>query len=630
MSKRKNKKITTKKNHNLFLHFIRNHFLFVLLIPIVVYTQFVVLYDHLLYGFGDVDWGFLSFYRTYKELYPDIFSNFINTFKAWGVYAHQSYYIGFQGDIFGLNYKNFQITTHIFKTLATLAMYPVFFLLSKRSSVAFLGTILFSLSYAAVGTLYTTVTSSDFTAIFTLGFFLWSYILLIKGKIKGITWTVVALILLLLTLFLSTERMYPLLLFLVIFEVAIFVFKRKSNENLKSQCIRVLILFSPAFIVFLLKPILFTDFLTANGGQLFGRIINGEWALLLTPFATLGSILLPQNNWDFFGAIKTERLLWYLKFFLQGPFLISSIFTFVIGYFILKRSWLFIIVTNISFLLFGPAVYILAKHYIEGFDKSLIAPSLVGGYLLCIAGGAFVVWFREKKEEYLSIFLSPFFAFFFILVTWIAADTRIVFTAPHRYLTIPGLSIAFFVAAIIGMLFWALWQRKDYLRFSAFLPFLLLIPIIMTSVYQINNFFTDQLINGFGAYDKTMMRGQIGNYIKDLPTDKPSLFSFAFKDDPKNGYYYDNTMLGGFQTWMLWHEHINFNPKLAPDLLWNQQELLPSMVKEKDGKKWIFLREKYYDAKHFYAFKVKNKKVIDISKELRMQLGLEEISVPLE
>src|SRR3989339_1503733 len=131
---------------------IRKIAVFILLVITVIFSQILLLENHLRYGFSDVDWGFLATYREHRQVNPDIFKYFLSSLKEWGIYTHQEYYIGFQSEFFGLNFKFYQIAVHVFKIMATIASYLLFLSLTRSILAAFAGTILFAVAYPAVGT----------------------------------------------------------------------------------------------------------------------------------------------------------------------------------------------------------------------------------------------------------------------------------------------------------------------------------------------------------------------------------------------------------------------------------------------------------------------------------------------
>ena len=79
-------------------HLVKYWYLLIFAIFIIV-TQAILLKPHLKYGFSDVDWGFLTIYKTQN---PYTLTQFIDNFKEGntkgGVYTHQIYYIGIQSE----------------------------------------------------------------------------------------------------------------------------------------------------------------------------------------------------------------------------------------------------------------------------------------------------------------------------------------------------------------------------------------------------------------------------------------------------------------------------------------------------------------------------------------------------
>lgn len=602
----------------------KRHFLFLILVPFIISTQLALLSPHLEYGFSDVDWGFLSFYREYKTKYPGLLNNLINTFKHWGVYAHQSYYIGLQGDIFGLDFRSFQLTTHLFKTFATLATYPLFFVLSGSALVAFASVVLFAFSYPAVGTMYTVVTSSDYSAVLSLAIFAWLYWYIVTNKKSNWRWLLLATFLLVLTLFFSTERMYPIPFFVLIIE-AFLLWQKGTVEWLKDAVKRLGFLFLPLLLAFSTKPILFLDFIFRNGGELASRIGGGDWMVMLTPFISLGSLVVPHNYWKYFGIVNMENLSAYLNFLINGPLLIFAFFTVAAGLVLFSGPWKFILRTLLLTIISVIAVFILANRHVSHFDTSFVTPALIGFYLLSFSVSTFYKWREENKNLLIALFAGPIFAFLYIVLTWIAADTYLIFTGVHRYLTVPALTISFFLGSLIVLAYLRLREINRATKAISFLPLLALIPIVNIAIAQIDEFFKSQLTSGFGASDKIMMQAQLNGFTADLSQEEPSLFYFDFSQDQANGYYYDNTLLGGFKSWMLFHEKINLDKNLQPELVFyppsGKEILEKSFVREGDSAGFR-IGDKFYSIDNFYAFKLKDKRVTDIKEQVLTELGI--------
>lgn len=584
--------------------FFRKYLIFIILIITVVFSQSVILKDHLKYGFSDVDWGFLAYYKEKKELYPNIFRNIIELPRTWGIYSHQDYYIGLQSEFFGLNLKSYQLTTHKFRTLAIISTYPLFLYVTGSMSASFAGTILFAVAYPAVGTMYTVVTSSDYVAILFMNIFLLFYLFILRNNKRGLLWQLPALLLLILTLFWSTERMYPILFFILITEIFLLFFHRFSKFYLKTVLVRASILLSPLVLGAIFVSRGYSSFLFGNGGKLIHVISQGGWQNLLRPFISLGGLVMPDAFWKYLTVGKIED-------FITGPFVLFTVITFSLGYSIFKKSLNFIIQMSLGTLLVGIIIILLHSEIAS-------APALTGGYLMLLNFFSLIHWLKYQRKERLlvSVSLGISFAFLYIILTWIASDMGETPTGAHRYLTVPALLISFALGSLIILTSKKLWQAKSFIKFLSLIPFLVLILMIIISSFEVRNFFQEQLKYGFGADDKQLMRGQLLSFLNNLSDKEPSLFYFDFNDDQNNAYYYDNTLLGGFGAWMFWHPKINFRKEVAAFPIWNRFDQLNAAKVEKNGKIGFWLNNQFYSLENFYAFKLKDKKVYNIKDDL--------------
>lgn len=595
----------------------RYWYLFLLLV-IVIVSQIILLEPHLKYGFSDVDWGFLSIYRTEN---PYSLSQFIEFLKRGGtlggIYTHQIYYIGIQSDLFGLDFRFFQITTHIFKTLAILSIFPLVLAISGSNLAAVISTIIFAFSYSAVGTMYTVVTSNDYSAILSMGIFVLLYWYIVKRDIGNWFLLLLLFLLLILTLFLSTERMYQLPLFIFLTETFLLWQKRKPGINTLK---RVLVIFVPLILIFLVKPMVFLSYFLSHGVEIVQGVSKGNWNLLLTPFIALGSIIIPHDYTKFLGVARMDNFSSFLDFFISGPLLVLILVTVAIGTFVFKKSYISIFQMAVLTIFFSIILYILGSHFVDHqISIESITQALIGFYVLTIATTSFIYWLKQKDRLLIGLFVGPFFAFLYILLTWMGAATAEVFSGIHRYLTIPALFIDIFLGTLFTAIFFQLNNLlKNFKQFKS-LTIIIFIPLLLFIILnsqKIKTFFTYQLSNGFGAEDKNLMRNQLNNYLNSLSSKEPSLFYFDFIEDNVWGYYYDNAILAGFQTWMLWHPNINFNKEIAPKIFWNNPDLLKASIQIEDGEKFILYEKTIYDINNFYAFKLKNKKVIDITEQI--------------
>lgn len=592
---------------------------FLLLVVFVALSQVKLLEPHLKYGFSDVDWGFLTIYRTEE---PYNLSHFVEFLKRGGtlggIYTHQIYYIGIQNDLFGLDFQSFQVNTHIFKTLATIAIFPLCILVSGSRLVAFIATVLFAFSYSTVGTMYTVVTSSDYLAIFSLGIFISLYAYIVKKNSKKIL-LLFLFLLLILTLFLSTERMYQLPLFILLTEFFIYWQKKKFN---KAVAARLITLFLPICIIFILRPMVFLSYFLSHAQEIFIGLFQGNWNLLLTPFVALGSIAIPHSYTRYLGVANLDNFGSFMEFILTGPIFSLVVASLIIGLLVFKRS--FIIAIQILGLMgiFLAILFILGSSFTtHKLDNPAIIQAMGGFYIIAVAIVSFIFWIKTKDRMLIGLFVGPTFAFMYIVLTWLGAATSEVFSGIHRYLTIPALFVELFLATLFSIIFFNITSTLKRYKITAVIVFIPLIFLIYVNYKQIEFFFNDQLSNGFGAADKSMMRGQLNGYLNNLSNTEASLFYFDVSNDQVNGYYYDNTLLGGFSTWMLWHPRINFNKGLSPAVFWDNPNLLASSLVKDNGDVFFLFKDNVYHMDNFYAFKLKDKRVLDIKTDLLMELA---------
>lgn len=602
-----------------YFSLIKKHYLFFILTPILIYVQLELLKPQLKFGFSDIDWGFLNIYKQLNWQHSSIIDKFI---QNWGVYAHQTYYIGIQEEFFGLNFEYYQITTQVFKILGIIAAYPLFLIITGNIPASIVSMVLFAFAYPAVATIHTVVTSSDYIAILFMNLFFWFYIFLVQHNIKKWHFLTIGSVLFLLTLFLSTERMYPTIVWLILIEVFLAFFHKFSKVYSRVALKRIAIFFSPMAAVFLIKAMGFIDFLNSNGGRLIKDILSGNLSHFIRPFVSMGSMIVPQSFWKYFGEPTINSFSEYMHFFRTGPLTAFIIMTMVLC-FIFERSIKFIFQILIIVISFSILTFILISNQNINFDITFTTPALIGEYMVVFGLVSFVHWYKYQQREKLliGIFAGFILAFIYILMTWIASDIYLVPFGVHRYLAVPALLNCLAFGSVLALMAKKLMFTNRFKVF-VFIPFLILVPIILIWSSQITNFLQGELKNGFGASDKQLMKDQLLNFLGNMNGDERSLFYFDFNDDQDNHYYYDNTILGGFSAWMMWDPRINFRDKLAPVAIWSKFDQLVVAKTQKDDIAGFLINDHFYSLQNFYAFKLKDKKVFDIKERILNQLDM--------
>lgn len=614
---------------------------FLILIPTVVFLQYIFLKNHLRYGFADVDWMFLLGFKELAALFDSPAANIIESWKRGGVYTYQYYYIGLIENFFGLNYLAFQTVTLIFKIISTLSIYPLIYLVTKNKLTSFLATILYAISYSSVGVMYTVVTSGLFVAIPVMSlFFIWYYHLLTQEK-NSFAGIITGTLLFFATILLATERMYPLVPTVVLIEL----FWWYKNGYNKIYLFKGLKRLSPFLFLFLAyffySPTTFT-LLSGNTEVTYNKLLVGNWQVILSPVISLGSLFLPKDYWIFFGVPKIENISSYVIYLLTGPMVIFFFLSIIMSFFISSKQIKLIRDILLFTFMAGVAVYILATHYLNiaesmrmNFDLSYIVPALIGGYVLSLTLVLFNEWNALGKRNSLLICMvgAIAIAFVFILTTWIPADYVLVFAGVHRYLTIPAIGSSIFLAGLISIFFNKLRSSKATRPF-AFTIFLILIPIFIMNGKIIGNHMKYELeFTGTEATEHIRMKSKLWSYLNNFSKSDPSIFYFDESQDYVNGYFDETTIMAGFNFWMRFRESEIVSNKLTPVLLRSNLickeprsmclDAVKSRITSKDGVKGIVYGEVFYQPENFYAFRFINRDIVDIRAEVIKAIGLE-------
>lgn len=622
------KKVAAQKRPNFFKSKL---FWLIIVTPSIILSQYFLLLPHQQYGFYDVDWGFLSFFKQ-PASNPFLPLGFIERYAWLGPYGHESYYVGTLVSLFGLDFQSIQIATQVFKVIGIIVIFFAIILIFDSPLLAFTTAIITAFSFASIGSLSNVVTGTEYLGtIFFAGFYL-TYASLILSKKTDWKKLIISFILLYTCLVVATTRLFPLIFVTLFTELYILYAYPKLR---KITATRMLVLLGPILLISVVFPSHVSSWLIANAPDHIHKIQNGDFSLALQPLMSLGSILFPHDTWSFFGnipymppidtalhnAVKDYLLsLQILKYIALKTFGILGFLSLISGILLFPRPKKFILRTIAGTVLFGSLAAFIMGIGKNSLDPSFLAPALIGIFILSFGFAAFLEWRQNRNLLYLGLFVGPFFAIIMILFTWIATN-NIPFFAPHRYVTIPSLWMSFFLATFIVVGVRNLQKRKQP-KVLSYLPFLLLIPLFLLDTTVINSYFKHELSIGYAAHDQQSMRKQLNSYLKTLPTDKPSLFYFDSQSEPNNGEWYANTVTSGFPTWMLWNPRINFNAKLAPDLFWNSDSQLHEYIGTQSGVTGFIKNKVFYPPSHFYAFKLKDKKVKNITEEVLKDLGI--------
>lgn len=595
----------------------KTHYLFFLLIPIAVFSQIYLLASDLKIGLIDVDNGTLYGFRQLRDKYPDNLQFLINSYKSWGTYSHQFYYLGILNYLFGPNFENYHIIAHVFKIIATIGMYPLFYFLSGSSLVAFLGAIFYSFSPSSMGSMYGISNGNDYPAILTISAFLWIYLYSFKKNIfspKLLLWMFVFFFS---SLIISPERSIPILVLVLILEV-VFLLKQPSKIRLLISSKRAGLLFIPIILFLILKPpsnaVGSISTLLANTGNLINGIRMGRGDYLLNPFISLSSTFLPDKYWSLIGMAQTDNFVEYMVRLITIPMLTLFIPSFIIIALISKRPLRLILIVFLATLFGGVFSYFAAA----GHPGMLINQAIAGFYILGLSAGFLMEYLEKKNNLYFGLFFGPFVAFIFILTMWLTSGSMDTFKGIYRYLTIAAIFSSLFLGNIIALL-----HKRIFL-----LPFLVLIVIIWLNIGEIKDYYDRALNIGYGWEDQNRMRQLLLPYYQGLTVDNPRIIYVDIHSDAVNTQYYSNTIYAGWDAWPAWFPSVDFKPGIIPYMV-ADYSALKSWVREDMGKTGIFYpgtflsyKPTFYTSENFFAVRFVNRQLLDVTDEIKEELKL--------
>jgi hypothetical protein len=607
---------------------------------IVLLLQVFILKPHLRYGFADVDWNFLVIFKEISSVAVNPLDHLLRGWTNSGVYTYQIYYIGLIEKFFGMDYANFQLVTHFFKLISTLTIYPLVLILSKNKLVAALTTILYGVAYSAVGVMYTVVTSGLFVAIPFMNLFFIYYYYLVNKKENKAKDILIAVFLFFITLFLATERMYPLLPILFIVELFVW-FKKDFSKREFYKVFKRLSFFSiPFLLIFLFKTANLSN-VSGNTAVTFQKFMQGNWQVIVSPVISFGSLFLPRDYWNYIGSPNISNFSSYLNFLIKEPMVVFGLVSIFFSFLWKKRIRFVVINLGLTFI-FSLLVYFLSSHQLKispsvriPFDVMTIIPALIGGFVISLNILLFKKWLDEGKKDDLIIVMTGaiFFSLVYIISTWVAADWILVFTGVHRYLTIPAIGSSLFIAGLITIIFRRLDAFKRF-RLISYTSFILIIPIITLHAFVINEYFKYELnYAGTDASGHIRMKNKLWSYLNNFSNTEPSIFYFDESKDHDNGYFDETTVMAGFNYWMRFRGRVLVDAKLTPALLRSnlicseERSMCLSKVKElvveRDNEKGILYGGIFYKKENFYAFRFLNKDLVDIKPEITKTIDLD-------
>lgn len=617
---------------------ITNFLIFLVLVGVIVLMQLDLLFPALAVGFTPDDWAFVFWYKLLGE---NPFSKFVEVWSIRGPYTTVPlYYTGIIHSLAGFDYQKIQWIGIFLKTLATLILFPLVFIVFKNRLLAFLTTVLFGMSYASSGPLETVVEPSEYLGMFFSAVFIIAYYFTFKNREISIRKMFLSTFLLVVSLMMSVMRVYPLLAIIFLVELY-FLLANKSLTGLRIFIFRLGFLFSPLILITLYKPSLILSYIGVLPTVLT-RVLEGNLQLLLTPVQGMGhTVPISSRIWDKFGLLKIDSLGEYINFLLNGPFLVFSFIALFLGFFTLKHPKRFILGVIITNLIFEILVFFFVKHGLTvpivhrvNFDLYKIFPTLFGLFSIITSFFYWIEWRREKNYLFLALWVGPLSSFVFIVLTWLLASENLSFGgAQDHYLMIPSFGTGLFISAILVLIYERMRKSKGILlKISCLLILLITINLFyILNRELIHNYFNRANENGRSASGQILIQSRFRDKTKDVDLSQPALFYFDTSELSQDGPYYTEGLLSPLPFIVRFEGNTLVNG--CAEVYYQNKDELKKIIIEQDGRRGFFYRALcvdngvggystiFYEPDNFYAFKLKNKDLIDIKAEILSELG---------
>ncbi len=572
-------------------------------------------------GLGPDDWGLLYAYKSLVGNNNPLFQ-IDEVWHARGVYTtYQVYYIGLLEKTFGLDYQAFQTINILFKTIATLSTYFLVKIIFKRKLLAFLTTILFAISYTSTGTFKFVVQGADYLALASMNVFLITY----YYSIKRFRYSIFLPPLLLVSLLLSPPRIYPLLFLVPITEICLIFLSKKKVISSVVGFIRMVLIFVPLLLLALFDVGAVNTHLVYLV-YLFQRLSEGKWYLFVNSLSGLSIYFMPFNFFlllfgnqginfsQYFMSILPRYLLFLLLISVAAAKLISQS---------PKAFFKKLFIANLATIVI---FFFLINHNTLDYDYLALTVQLLGAFILELALLTWLEWkssLQRVDSLLLPIWLGVGFSFIFLFFIWIIAYGQ-VYKGIHNYLMIPSMGLSLFLATVL-LLIYQKTEVKRRVR-SYVVISLLLLTFLMISKNEINSYFIDELI-GWKASDQTIIQENILKQVKGF-LGEPALFFFDLSEERSNYRFYEVAALSTFINWTNYSLRTNENSSCRSVFYHFEKGRLLELV-SKTGNSIKLKANAYcissgvayfknieFDIDHFYAYKIKNKQLIDEKNEV--------------
>lgn len=575
----------------------------IIIILLVILSQYYLLGDTLSLGFKPDDW---ILYFSYKLLGPDPLLQIGPVWAERGLYTtYQVYYMGLLDSLAGFDYRSFRQINLIFKILAGVSLYPLILAVFKRKLLAFLTVILFSISPSAAGPLEFAVKGSDYLAIAWMNLFLLVYYLIASGKLLGRRYYAALFLFFALALVFSPIRMFPL----VVVPLLVETFFGRSLA-------RLAVLFLPFVLLFFYFPISMSGN-AAGPFIIFDQVAGGSRHLLLSPVSAVGYAFIPDDFWrKIFGLIMTDNFGNYLNSLLQGPAVVCGVLTALLTWSVISRQRFVFFILTMVFTLAVQVLFLFAASPL--LPAASLPAAVFGGYVMVTGLMVFFYWLKWRDSKTQAIWAGWAFLAVFTWLTWLFAPLGTQFSGTSYYLVVASIGSSLMLSAFLVAVY-------DKLPF---LLFLMLVLIFQMDSGAIRDRFSSLNREGRGAAGQIMMQRSARQVLGSYKEGDPMLVFFDTSEIRDNGPFYYEGFLSSFPFFMHFKENKIVNGCIGVVYEDSSMIILRNSVRVRGKQAGFFYQalcvdkgkagytDIFFPERFFHAFKIKDQELVDIKKSV--------------
>ncbi|OGE34532.1 hypothetical protein A3C32_04280 [Candidatus Daviesbacteria bacterium RIFCSPHIGHO2_02_FULL_41_14] len=591
---------------------------------------------------GD-DWKVLLWSKT---LTTNHLINITDNLRGGGYgFLHEMYHIYFLERLWGGNISAFQLTNILIKTLATFSIFPMVLVIFKDKILSLFTTILFAISATATASLEWVILAGDYWALLMINMFLVIYYLSVKSNKLDLKWAFLLPIPFLGSMFFSPIRAYPILLVPMLIETFILA-THKSIHQFRLSLFRLTVIYLPVLLIILFMNRQLVSFYPLESMPIIEPLIKGDWIKAALPIIGLGTPSFPTSvTSKLFVNFKYGNYGSYITYILIVPSVVFIALTSLFSAVLSKRpkrffKRVFIPVFPFIFISYLPFLHPQVINHVlrPNIHPSEIFNIMIGVYILTLSFVAFLEWLEEQKKDphLFALWIGPTFSLIFIIATVILTDKSTSFSTIHRYLMIPSLGIYLALASILSKVFWKLLflDNKKYTVIGIVMIFAFYLSYFQMNRELIKDYYGGKLKHGRSFSENNIMLQQARELLSKLgyDFDKPAAFFIDTSTDPKNGEFYEQGFVNGFTYWIYMPDR-ELHSKCAALII--RKEQLSRAYQTKGGQKGFILPSycvldrkdpnftlygkngvmTFYPISSFYAFRLENKDVIDITQQ---------------